>query len=164
MRKVYKGLKKKLFGFFVKRKVAGLRGELYVNGYSVVNLKTNLGHNIHFNGMKIRGSGEVKIGDNFHSGEECLILTDIHNYNGKMLPYDNTLIEKPVSIGDNVWIGSRVTIIGSVNIGDGAIVQAGAVVVKDVEPLSIVGGNPAKLIKYRNRAHYETIVQQGKFY
>jgi acetyltransferase-like isoleucine patch superfamily enzyme len=52
-------------------------------------------------------------------------------------------------IGSDVWIGARVSIMDGVKIGDGAIVAAGAVVVKDVAPFSIVGGVPAKHIKYR---------------
>jgi acetyltransferase-like isoleucine patch superfamily enzyme len=54
-----------------------------------------------------------------------------------------------VVIGNDVWIGTRVTILGGVSIGDGAIVAAGAVVNRNVEPYSIVGGVPAKHLKYR---------------
>ena len=54
-----------------------------------------------------------------------------------------------VEIGNDVWIGYGVTILAGVRIGDGAIVAAGAVVTKDVEPYAIVGGVPAKTIKYR---------------
>lgn len=52
-------------------------------------------------------------------------------------------------IGNDVWIGAKVMILDGVKIGDGAIVAANSVVTKDVEPYSIVGGNPAKHIKYR---------------
>lgn len=54
-----------------------------------------------------------------------------------------------VTIGNDVWIGYRVLIPKSVRIGDGAIVAAGSVVTKDVPPYAVVGGNPAKIIKYR---------------
>ncbi len=54
-----------------------------------------------------------------------------------------------IQIGDDVWIGANAIICSGVNIGQGAIIAAGAVVTKDVEPYAIVGGNPAKLIKYR---------------
>ncbi len=54
---------------------------------------------------------------------------------------------KPVVIGDHVWIGGRAVINPGISIGDGAIVAAGAVVTKDVPPRSVVGGNPARVIK-----------------
>lgn len=54
-----------------------------------------------------------------------------------------------VIIGNDVWIGENVFIVGGVTIGDGAVVLAGAVVTKDVPPYAIIGGVPAKIIKYR---------------
>lgn len=56
---------------------------------------------------------------------------------------------KPVVIGNDVWIGAYVSILPGVNIGDGAVIAAGAVVTKDVKPYAIVGGVPAKVIRYR---------------
>jgi acetyltransferase-like isoleucine patch superfamily enzyme len=56
---------------------------------------------------------------------------------------------KPVKIGNDVWIGLRASIRDGVTVGDGAIIGAGAVVVADVPPYAIVGGTPAKLIRYR---------------
>lgn len=56
---------------------------------------------------------------------------------------------KQTSIGNDVWIGTRAIILDGVSIGDGAIIGAGAVVTKDVPPYAIVGGVPAKIIKYR---------------
>lgn len=59
--------------------------------------------------------------------------------------------EKRISIviGNDVWIGARATILEGVTIGDGAVVAAGAIVTKDVPPYAIVGGVPAKIIRYR---------------
>lgn len=54
-----------------------------------------------------------------------------------------------VVIGNDVWVGSNVTFIAGVTVGHGAVIAAGAVVTKDVEPYAIVGGVPAKVIKYR---------------
>jgi acetyltransferase-like isoleucine patch superfamily enzyme len=54
-----------------------------------------------------------------------------------------------VIIGNDVWIGSNVTIMSGVTIGDGVVIANNSHVIKDIEPYSLVGGNPAKLIKYR---------------
>lgn len=62
---------------------------------------------------------------------------------------DSVRYKGDIVIGNDVWIGYGVTILAGATIGDGAVIAAGAVVVKDVEPYSIVGGNPAKLIRKR---------------
>ena len=85
--------------------------------------------------------GSVVVGNNFHSGIECLMITQNHNYDhGKKVPYDDTYIYKNIVIEDNVWIGSRVIILGGVTIGEGAIIQAGSVVSKNIPKYAIAGG------------------------
>lgn len=113
--------------------------------------------------MQILGDGSVTIGSNFHSGTECMIITQNHNYEGTCIPYDATYVLKHIVIGDNVWFGNRVIVTGSITIGEGAIIAAGSVVCKDVPPLAIVGGNPAKVIKYRNKEHYFDLKVKGCF-
>lgn len=81
-----------------------------------------------------------------------------------MIPYDESYIYKNITIGDCVWFGNRVLVIGNINIGEGAIIAAGSVVTKDVPPLAIVGGNPAKIIKYREKDHYYKLKEQGMFH
>jgi acetyltransferase-like isoleucine patch superfamily enzyme len=56
----------------------------------------------------------------------------------------------PVAVGDHAWIASHAIVLPGINIGEGAVVAAGAVVVKDVRPFSMVGGNPARLIRQRS--------------
>jgi len=126
---------------------------------------THLGDNVSFNGMRIQGRGKVVIGDNFHSGIECLMITQIHNYDhGKAIPYDDTCILKDIIIEDNVWLGSRVIVLGGVRIGEGAIIQAGSCVVSDIPKYAIAGGHPAKVFKYRDIEHYERLKAEGKFH
>lgn len=136
---------------------------LRVNRPSWFTKSTVIGNYCNFNGMRVLGHGKVTIGDYFHSGEECEIITQNHNYEGDMIPYDFKYIRKTIHIGNCVWLGNRVTIVGNVNIEDGAIVAAGSVVTKDVPRCAIVGGNPAKIIKYRNIDHYNQLVEQKKF-
>ena len=152
------------YTYKVKHKVKECGSSLRCNGKCFVTNNVSLGHNVNFNGMRIVGSGSVIIGNNFHSGIECMIITDNHNYEGEAIPYDSTYTKKNIRIEDNVWIGNRVLIVGNVTIGEGAIVAAGAVVCKDVPPCAIVGGNPAKIIKYRDKAHYEALKAEGCFH
>ena len=147
------------------RKIAKEVGEnLKVNFKSKVNRNTILGNNVNFNGVIIRGDGEVVIGDNFHSGPDILLLTRNHNYEGTKIPYDETYIRKKIIIEDNVWIGARCIIVGGVTIGEGAIIQAGSVVIKDIPPCGIAGGHPAKTFMYRDKDHYFKLKKEKKFH
>ena len=71
------------------------------------------------------------------------MISEFHNYDhGEAIPYDHTTIVKDIVIEDNVWLGTRVLILGGVTIGEGAIIQAGSVVTKDVPKYAIAGGHP----------------------
>ncbi len=137
---------------------------LRVNGPCTFSKNVFVGDYCNFNGMRILGGGKTVIGNYFHSGIECMIITSNHNYEGEKIPYDHTTIDKNIIIGDCVWFGNRVTVTGNVTIGEGSIVAAGSVVCKDVPPLAIVGGNPAKVIKYRDKEHYFKLKSEGKFH
>ncbi len=159
-----KKYRKKYYKKNVLKTAEFVKGDIFVNGLTYVNHKTRLGHNVNFNGLRIIGKGKVEIGDNFHSGMDCVIITDTHNFRGNKIPYDETYIIKDVIIEDNVWLGHGVIILAGVTIGEGAIIQAGAVVVKDVPKLGIAGGSPAKVFKYRDENHYYTLKSEGKFH
>lgn len=119
---------------------------------------------MNFNGMSIYGGGRVTIGNQFHSGIEYMMITHIHNYDhGEAIPHDDTCLYKNITIEDNVWLGNRVIVLGGVTLGEGSIIQAGAVVVKDIPKNAIAGGNPAKVFKYRDIEHYERLKKAGKF-
>jgi len=148
----------------VKKRCGSYKGKIYVGGPTVVTSNTHLGNNVSFNGLVISGGGKVVIGDNFHSGPECLFICQNHNFNSEFaIPYDNTYILKDIEIGDNVWLGSRVIVLGGVTIGEGAIVQAGSCVVSDVPDYAIVGGHPAKVFGQRNIERYKRLKAEGRF-
>lgn len=91
------------------------------------------------------------------------IRTGNHYYDGsdlRSIPYDERVVCKPVTIGENVWIGSQVLILPGVSICEGAVIGGGSVVTKDVPMGAIVGGNPAKIIKYRDMDVYEKLKQE----
>lgn len=137
----------------------------YVGGKSVFMGKIHLGDNCNFNGMCIQGGGTVIIGNNFHSGIECMMITQNHDYDtGNAIPYGDKYDYKTIIIEDNVWLGNRVIITGNTHIGEGAIIAAGSVVCKDVPAFAIVGGNPAKFIKYREIERYQKLKLEGKFH
>ncbi len=148
----------------VRSKTKACGKDLFIGGKCVFHADVYLGDNCNFNGLQILGRGTVKIGSNFHSGVECMIITENHNYEGSKLPYDENFVKKEINIGDNVWFGNRVLVVGNVNIGEGAIIAAGSVVVKDVPKLAIVGGNPAKVIKYRDSEHYNRLKSEKAFH
>lgn len=139
--------------------------DLRVNYPCVFEGDVYFGNNCNFNGIQCLGDGEIHFGNNFHSGSECMIITSNHNYDkGGAIPYDATHIYKKVIIEDNVWFGNRVLVVGNVTIGEGAIIAAGAVVTKDVPKCAIIGGNPAKVIKFRDINHYNELKKLGKFH
>lgn len=154
-----------VYGRNVYRNAKSVGVNLFVGGGTCVTSNTVIGDNVCLNGMNITGLGSVKIGNYVHSGIECLIIAQNHNYDkGSAIPYDETCVFKDIEIGDFVWIGSRVTILPGTKIGEGAIIQAGAVVHGEIPPYAIAGGNPAKVFKYRDVEHFQKLKEEGKFY
>lgn len=99
-------------------------------------------------------SGIVTIGKDVMIGPELMCYTTNHETTRTDIPMIDQGFSKtrPITIGDDVWIGSRVIILGGVNVGNGAVIGAGSVVTHDVPPYSVVGGNPARIIKSRKQS------------
>jgi acetyltransferase-like isoleucine patch superfamily enzyme len=109
--------------------------------------RCSIGHNVTF-----------VIGKRISIGNDCLIANDVSVFDAPGHPTGAALRRqgapapaeavKPVTIGDNVWIGQRGIIYPGVTIGEGAVVSAGSVVMNDVLPNTIVAGNPARRSSY----------------
>ena len=108
-------------------------------------LNTHLGEGVFINaGCRFQDQGGIYIGDRALIGHNAVIATLNHN----MDPAKRAnLLPAPVHIGPDAWLGSNVTVLPGVNIGEGAVVAAGAVVTKDVPARTVVGGVPAKVMK-----------------
>ena len=107
-----------------------------------------IGKNVFINsGCHFQDQGGITIGDGSLIGHNVVLATVNH----ALEPEKNrTNSYAPIHIGEHVWIGSNATILAGVNIGQWAVVAAGAVVTKDVPAYTVVGGVPAKVIKRVN--------------
>jgi acetyltransferase-like isoleucine patch superfamily enzyme len=145
---------------FIKRKIKvqilhylkPIFDELSLTTYRVYGSQKRL--NIHSNAKVANSlfntfSGNIKIDEYAFTGHNVSFLTGSHNYN---LCNEERMVEIPLDGNDihvkkGSWIGSNSTIIGPCIIGENAVIAAGSIVTKDVDPNCIVGGCPAKLIK-----------------
>jgi acetyltransferase-like isoleucine patch superfamily enzyme len=158
--------KTKLYTYITAKSVrkvgTGLKVNALLKGFGQ---NVEIGDFSNFNGCEIMGKGTVTFGSYFHSGKRLTIFTSNHNYHRtEAIPYDSVRIIKNVVIKDFVWVGHGVIILPGVTIGEGAIVAAGAIVSKDVPDYAIVGGSPAKILKYRDIDHFLKLKSEGKFF
>jgi acetyltransferase-like isoleucine patch superfamily enzyme len=105
--------------------------------------KIKIGNNVFINhSLTTVALGGITIEDNVQIAPGVTMLTANHD-----IEHMNILKTAPIHIKEGAWVGARAVLLPGVTIGEHAIVGAGAVVTKDVEPYTVVGGNPAKLIK-----------------
>jgi acetyltransferase-like isoleucine patch superfamily enzyme len=106
-----------------------------------------------FFGSMLAGNAFIVIGDHCAIAPRVRILSASHDYHRLTLP--DTAAS--VTIGRNVWIGAGATILPGVTIGDGAVIAASSVVTRNVDPYTIVAGNPARFIKARELVDEHTV-------
>ena len=112
--------------------------------------KVDWGQCVHVgSGTRIQAEGGVRIGNFVVVSYDCVIWSIYHDYQAWMLPYGVRRVKRPVVVEDFVWIGRNAVIGGGIRIGEGAIIGMGAVVTRDVPPLAIMGGNPARRLGFR---------------
>lgn len=134
--------------------------DVRISGYD--NIK--FGKNIHIgSGCFIKAEGGLEIQDNVIISRNVVIYTNSHQYQGKLLPFDDEFIKSPVIIKKNVWIGMNVTISPGTTIGEGAIIGLGSRIYGDVPDLAIVGSQKPKIIKFRNSEHYHKLKENRLF-
>lgn len=112
----------------------------------------------------IDGKGGVTISKGAILATGVVILSSSHNYKSlESIPYGGDDVCKSVTIGRAVWIGHRAMILPGVNLGDGVVVGAGAVVTKSFSSGAIVGGNPATIIGERDVSVFQELMQSGVY-
>jgi maltose O-acetyltransferase len=131
---------------------AGKNLLIYPGVYIIFSHRMTAGRRVAINvGTYIDAGGGLDIGDHVMVGPHCAISSREHSSEPTGMPmcYQPVRYRK-ILIGNDVWIGANVSIRGGVKIGDGSVVAAGAVVIEDVPPNAIVGGVPAKILRYRD--------------
>jgi len=118
----------------------------------------SIGHHVYINELCYIAttSSRVDIGNFIMIGPNVTFIAQNHSFDNwkKPMILDGKYDSKKITLSDDVWIGANATILSGVTINRGAIVGAGAVVTKDVPAYSIVGGVPAKVIRYRFSEEY----------
>ena len=137
-------------GFFARRFLKKCGKNVNIQKNSRFSHRCKIGDNSGI-GRNSKLFGEVIIGNDVMMGADCIIYTQNHAFDRLDVPMKDQgpQAEKTVVIGNDVWIGGRVTILPGVQIGNGSIIGAGAVVTKNVPDFAIVGGNPARIIRMR---------------
>lgn len=143
-------LSKKLRGITAKGFITSCGKNVNIERGAVISSKLSIGSNSGV-GIDCICNGEVHIGEDVMMGPECVIFSRNHRFDRVDIPMrlQGYTSPEPCVIGNDVWIGRRVMIMPGCKIGNGVIIAAGAVVTKDVPDYAVVGGVPARVLKYR---------------
>lgn len=126
-----------------------------------------LGSDLYFGpGCYFDGEGGITFEENVAVGPGVRFQSSSHRWGegATAIPFDDVNECDPIVVRSHVWIGGWATILPGVELGEGCIVGAGAVVTKSVPPLVVVGGNPAREIGRRDAAQFERLKAEGRFH
>lgn len=145
-------LRRLLYGKLFKR--LGMKSLIYSGVFLTHTYGIEVGDYFSINsGALIDGRGGIKIGSGVMIGPHTVIVSSSHQTNDFRKPMTSLdHIMEPVTISDDVWIGANAFIRGGVEIGRGAIIGAGSVVLRNVPEFMVAAGNPAKIVKDRRMA------------
>ena len=153
-------LESRLYSIAIRRRAKTCGRNLYILGGGVnVTGNTEIGDGAGFGkNVKIRGDGPVFIGKRVSIAEDTIIYTQVHDYDhSDVLPFGWGFTYPETHIDDYAWIGLRSIVLPGAHIGEGAIIQAGSVVMGSIPPCAIAAGNPAKVIGWRDIEHYNRL-------
>lgn len=125
-------------------------GSIIENGFNIAARKgvIEIGDNVGIGAFSfISCPSTVRLGNDCIIGQYFSVHAQNHNFGGSGLIREQGTTERGVEVGDNCWIGAKVTIVDGVTIGSGCVVAAGAVVTKSFPANSVIGGCPARLLK-----------------
>ena len=157
----YIGLKKKsnFEDFLTIRKNVEIHGNIKIGAFTLLNRYTVLSELVKEVGRFSSVGPNVYLGPGNHDYNHTTSrgVPDVAKFLNialdlsliEQIKYEKSLINKETHIGHDVWIGGHSVILNGIKVGDGAVIASNSVVTKDVEPYSIVGGVPAKFIKFR---------------
>ena len=159
-----KGLKARLesslYSIAIRRRAKSCGRNLYILGPGVnVTSNTVVSDGVGFGkDVKIYGDGPVFIGRRAVLAEDTLVYTQVHDYNhSEVLPFGWGFTYPETRIDDYAWLGVKCIVLPGAHVGEGAVVQAGSVVMGVIPPCAIAAGNPAKVIGWRDVEHYNRL-------
>ena len=160
-------LESRLYSIAIRRRARKCGRFLYILGGGVqVTSATEIGDGAGFGkNVKIRGDGPVFIGRRAVLAEDTIVYTQVHDYDhSDTLPFGWGYTYPETRIDEFAWVGLRCIILPGAHVGEGAIVQAGSVVMGRIPPCAIAAGNPAKVIGWRDVDHYNRLKAEGRFH
>jgi acetyltransferase-like isoleucine patch superfamily enzyme len=170
---IFQNSKFKIYNFKLRYKNLTDPTGVFIARHSHIPNGTVVGDGTRINGKcVIKGAGKVSFGKYCAIGENLRIISSNHNYSFVNLQYalQSKIGAKiapssaAVTIENNVWIGDSVIILPGVTIGNGAVLAAGSIVTKDVPAYAIVGGCPAKVLKFRFDETKIKEIEQSKWW